>query len=38
MGVRVKETSSEKSVAMTMVMPNSRKNCPTIPLMKATGV
>ncbi len=37
MGVTVNETSRERSVAHTTVRPNSRKNCPTISVMKAMG-
>jgi len=38
MGVSVNETKREKSVAAVMVSPNWRKNWPTMPDMKATGV
>ena len=34
----MKETSREKRVAETTVKPNWRKNCPTCPDMRATGV
>ena len=33
----VNETTSENAVAKTTVSPNSRMNCPTIPLMNAIG-
>ena len=36
-GVTVKDTSSDRSVAHTTVSPNSRKNWPTMSVMKAMG-
>ena len=36
-GVTVKDTSRERSVAETTVIPNCRKNCPTISCRKAMG-
>ncbi len=37
-GSSVKATKSEITTAAEMVMPNWRKNCPTMPLMKAMGM
>ena len=37
-GVNVRATSSENSTATVTVKPNGAKNCPAIPLMKATGM
>src|SRR5262245_63498386 len=36
-GSRVKATKSDITTAATIVSPNWRKNCPTMPDMKATG-
>ena len=37
MGVSVRDTKSEMSTATVTVMPNSKKNLPTMPFMNATG-
>ena len=36
-GSSVNDTNSETSTAATTVMPNGKKNLPTMPLMKAIG-